>query len=99
MEAVEARPSLHLSKCHTVGNLMSRLILKLDHSDVSTAYLFRLDSPFCIRLETIILTPVIRSILSQIYILLTCSIPIVYVVSSAYCCTKIVYAVYLLYTI
>ena len=36
--------------------------LKFDHSDVSTAYLFWLDSPFCIRLETTKLTHVIRSI-------------------------------------
>ena len=25
-EAAEARPSLHMSKCHTVGNLTHRLI-------------------------------------------------------------------------
>ena len=25
-EAAEARPSLHMSKCHIVGNLMPRLI-------------------------------------------------------------------------
>ena len=26
MEAAEARPSLHMSKCHIVGNLMPQLI-------------------------------------------------------------------------
>ena len=29
MGAAEARPSLHLSKCHIVGNLMPRLIMRL----------------------------------------------------------------------
>ena len=30
MEAAQARPSLHLSKCQIVGNLMSRLTYELD---------------------------------------------------------------------
>ena len=30
LEAAEARPSLHMSKCHIVGNLMPRLINHLD---------------------------------------------------------------------
>ena len=33
-EAAEARPSLHMSKCHIVGNHMSRLKFNMTSADI-----------------------------------------------------------------
>ena len=37
MEAAEARPSLHMSKCHMVGNLMHLLTLRT--SSIASQYI------------------------------------------------------------